>query len=136
MSRGRATAMFGGWLAVLAGAWFVVGRTLAGPIGIGAIGAPVAATDAKRTALELAYFSGIGTVIIVLGALALGRYLLPTVRDIQGVHSSVAAPMDGQARQVRESTTTGQSAPPPAVQAEPRQAMWRDWFSRRPTTAQ
>src|ERR1700722_11914965 len=28
-SGNRATAMFGGWLAVIAGAWFVVGRTLA-----------------------------------------------------------------------------------------------------------
>ena len=29
VSGNRATAMFGGWLAVIAGAWFVVGRTLA-----------------------------------------------------------------------------------------------------------
>src|ERR1700755_251228 len=30
-SRNRFTAMLGGWLTVLAGAWFVVGRALAGP---------------------------------------------------------------------------------------------------------
>ena len=38
VSGNRATAMFGGWLTVLAGAWFVVGRALAGPLGIGDIG--------------------------------------------------------------------------------------------------
>ena len=32
ISGNRATAMFGGWLAVIAGAWFVVGRTLASTI--------------------------------------------------------------------------------------------------------
>ena len=42
VSRNRATAMFGGWLAVIAGAWFVVGRAMAGPLGIGDAGTPVA----------------------------------------------------------------------------------------------
>ena len=32
-SRNGATAMLGGWLAVVAGAWFVVGRAFAGPLG-------------------------------------------------------------------------------------------------------
>src|ERR1700755_1099147 len=36
----RATAMLGGWLTVPGGAWFVVGRALAGPLGIGGVGAP------------------------------------------------------------------------------------------------
>src|SRR5258705_13004385 len=39
-SRNRATAMLGGWLAGLAGAWFVVGRALAGPLGIRGVGPP------------------------------------------------------------------------------------------------
>ncbi len=34
-SRNRATAMLGSWLTVAAGAWFVVGRALAGPLGLG-----------------------------------------------------------------------------------------------------
>jgi len=31
MSRNRATAMLGGWLGVIAGAWFVVGRLFSVP---------------------------------------------------------------------------------------------------------
>ncbi len=46
ISGNRATAMFGGWLAVIAGAWFVVGRTLASTLRLGDIGQPLAATDA------------------------------------------------------------------------------------------
>ena len=60
-SGNRATAQLGAWLAVLAGAWFVVGRALAGPLGIGDTGMPIAVTDAKRITLELAYFSGVVT---------------------------------------------------------------------------
>ena len=48
VSGNRATAMFGGWLAVIAGAWFVVGRTLASLLRLGDIGHPIAVTDAKR----------------------------------------------------------------------------------------
>ena len=87
----RAAAMFGGWLAVLAGAWFVVGRAFAGPLPIGDVGAPVAPTDTKRLALELAYFSGLGAVIVFLGALALGRLSVRSLRDIQYAQRPVAA---------------------------------------------
>ena len=71
-SGNRATAMLGGWLTVLAGAWFVVGRALAGPLGIGDVGAPVAATDTKRVWLELTYFYGLGALIIFFGAARAG----------------------------------------------------------------
>ena len=81
-SRNRATVMFGTWIAVLAGAWFVVGRALAGPLGLGGVGAPVAVTEAKQAWLELAYFSGLGALIVFLGALALGRLSVRTPRDI------------------------------------------------------
>ncbi len=82
-SRNRFTAMLGGWLTVLAGAWFVVGRALAGPLGIGDVGTPVAATEAKRVALDLTYFYGLGALIIFLGAIALGRLSIRSARDIR-----------------------------------------------------
>ena len=82
--------MFGGWLTVLAGAWFVVGRALAGPLGIGDVGAPVAATETKRVWLELTYFYGLGAVIIFFGAVALGRLSVRTARDIAYVQRPVA----------------------------------------------
>jgi len=82
VSRNRAMAMFGTWIAVLAGSWFVVGRALAGPLGLGEVGLPVAVTEAKRVWLELTYFYGLGALIIFLGALALGRLSVRTARDI------------------------------------------------------
>ena len=75
--------MLGGWLTVFAGAWFVVGRAMAGPLGLGDAGAPVAATEAKGVALELAYFYGLGALIIFLGAIALGRLSVRSARDIR-----------------------------------------------------
>ena len=91
VSGNRVTAMVGGWLTVLAGAWFVVGRAFAGPLGIGDPGAPVANTEAKRVLLELTYFSGLGAVIVFLGALALGRLSVRSLRDIQYAHRPVIA---------------------------------------------
>jgi hypothetical protein len=81
-SRNRATAMLGSWLAVAAGAWFVVGRAAAGPLGLGDAGEPVAANETQRVWLELTYFSGLGALIIFLGALAVGRLSVRTARDI------------------------------------------------------
>jgi hypothetical protein len=82
-SRNRATAMLGGWLAVLAGAWFVVGGEFAPMLGIGTIGDPVASTDRKRVVLEVTYFSGLGTLIVFLGGIALARLAVRLARDVE-----------------------------------------------------
>lgn len=89
-SRNRATGMLGGWLAVAAGAWFVVGRAFAGPLGLGSVGTPVADTDTKRVWLELTYFYGLGAIMIFFGAMALGRLSVRSVRDVEFVNRPVA----------------------------------------------
>ena len=124
-SGNRATAMFGGWLTVLAGAWFVVGRALAGSLGIGDIGAPVAATETKRVWLELTYFYGLGALIVFLGAIALGRLSIRSVRDVEWAQRPVAAAAQPQPAPVSESTT---EVMPPETTAEPRRRSWRDMF--------
>jgi hypothetical protein len=91
MSRNRATAMFGGWLAVAGGAWFIIGRVLAGPLGLGDAGTGVAVTEAKRAALELTYFYGLGALIVFLGAAALGRISVRSVRDVEWAERPVTA---------------------------------------------
>ncbi|KUH90722.1 hypothetical protein [Mycobacterium sp. IS-1556] len=91
MSRNRATAMLGGWLAVAGGAWFIIGRALAGPLGIGDAGVPVAATEGKEVALELTYFYGLGALIVFLGAAALGRISVRSVRDVEWADRPVTA---------------------------------------------
>jgi hypothetical protein len=89
-SKNRATAMLGGWLAVIAGAWFVVGRASAGLFGIGDVGSPVAVAETKSVVLELAYFYGLGALIIFLGAAALGRISVRSVRDVEFVDRPTA----------------------------------------------
>jgi hypothetical protein len=81
-SRNRATAMLGSWLGVVAGAWFVVGRACAQALAIGDIGVPAAATPAKTTAIELAFFSGVGALIVFLAGAALGRLSVRSLRDV------------------------------------------------------
>lgn len=83
ISGNRATAMFGGWLAVIAGTWLVVGRTLAPTLGLGDIGHPIAVRDVKRAVLEIAYFSGLGALIVFLGGAVLARVTIRTARDVQ-----------------------------------------------------
>ncbi|MBO0866080.1 MAG: hypothetical protein J2P16_13515 [Mycobacterium sp.] len=82
-SGNRATAMFGGWLAAFAGAWFVVGNTFASTLKIGDVGHPVAATDAKRALLEVTYFTGLGALIVFLSGAVLARLSVRTARDAE-----------------------------------------------------
>jgi hypothetical protein len=82
VSGNRASAMFGGWLAAFAGAWFVVGRAFAPTLNIGDVGQPVAATDLKRALLEVTYFTGLGALIVFLGGAALARVAVRHARDV------------------------------------------------------
>jgi hypothetical protein len=91
MSRNRATAMLGGWLAVVAGAWFVVGRMFASPLQLGDFGSPVSNTITGQAAIELAFFSGLGALIIFFGAMALGRVSVRSLRDLRYAQRPVVA---------------------------------------------
>jgi hypothetical protein len=71
----RPTGVFAGWLAVAAGAWFVVGPavSLTWETGPGPIGAPL--YGPTRQMLELVgYFYGLGALIVALGAYAIGCF--------------------------------------------------------------
>lgn len=122
MSRNRATAMLGGWLAVVAGAWFVVGRALAAPLGLGNAGSPVAVTEAKQVLLELAYFSGLGALIVFLGAAAVGRLSVRSIRDLaaEPVQTEVSRPA---VMRDQETEVIG-----PTAAAQPHRRSWRDMF--------
>jgi hypothetical protein len=91
ISGNRATAMFGGWLAVIAGAWFVVGRTLAPMLRLGDVGQPLAGTDAKRALIEIGSFSGLGAFIVFLGGAVLARVTIRTARDVELAHQAELA---------------------------------------------
>jgi hypothetical protein len=94
LSGRRASAMFGGWLAVLGGAWFVVGRVFASTLNIGDVGQPLASTDLKRALLDVTYFTGLGALIVFLGGAALASVAVRHARDVV---VSEPAPMAGAA---------------------------------------
>jgi len=92
ISGNRATGMFGGWLAAIAGAWFVVGRALAPTLRLGEVGHPVGATDAKRAVVEIAYFSGLGALIILIAGAVLARVTIRTARDVELARQAAGIP--------------------------------------------
>ena len=134
-SSNRATAMLGGWLGVIAGAWFVIGRASAELLGIGDVGAPVAATESKALALELTYFSGLGALIVFVSAAALGRVSVRSVRDVEFVDNTVVAAQPQPVFSDSDAVTEIQPAAGDAETGRHTRGGWRDALSRRRTPA-
>jgi len=130
LSGNRASAVFGGWLAVAGGAWFVVGRAFASTLGIGSLGQPVASTDLKRALLEITYFTGLGALIVFLGGAAVARLAVRHARDVV---VREPAPVAGDAAPAGEPAVYDETrgvtgAHAPAAEPEPR---GRGLFHRR-----
>ena len=125
----RAVGCFGAFIAALGGAWFIVGGPVIGlAVKSGSIspGTPLTGTlgslsSTTRVFLEqFAFFTGIGVLILFLGALALGRFSVVGVRDaalaeqiLSGVPTESAYPSAyGQADEQDEAAddTTGYPA--------------------------
>jgi hypothetical protein len=72
----RGSGVLGGWLALVAGAWFAIGTSVsllwhrAG----NPIGAPMGG-HIRQTVEQLGYFSGLGVLIAALAAFAMGRFV-------------------------------------------------------------
>ena len=130
VSRNRATAMLGGWLAVAAGAWYVVGRALAAPLALGNVGSPVAVTEAKRVVLELAYFSGLGALIVFLAAVAVGRLSVRSVRDVEIRDVDTVRPVETTGSQAVVMPDQKTEVIGPTVEARRRRG-WRGMFGGR-----
>jgi hypothetical protein len=120
----RLAGVFGGWLAVLAGTWFVIGPavSLTWESGTGPIGRPLFGTT--RQMLELVgYFYGLGALILALGAFSIGRFASrPRLAEEEAI--ARASRTEAQAQ------TQTQAPPPPAHTAEP-QRRRRLPFARR-----
>jgi hypothetical protein len=126
----RVAAMLGGWLAVLAGAWFVVGGQFAPLLGIGSAGDPIAATERKRALLEVTYFSGLGALIVFVGGVVLARTAVRLARDVHPVaaeHGAAAPSVEPYRDSVYEPAEVSSGAltkPRSAADAEPKRG-WR-----------
>ena len=96
----RPMAHFGAWLAALAGAWFALGSVI-GPTWAGmnmTTGTPVGGS-AARALEQIGFFTGLGVAIVLVAAMALGRFSVIGVRDAR--LAKPAKPADvGRARPV------------------------------------
>jgi len=102
----RPVAHFGAWLAVLGGAWFAVGSVI-GPTWTGmnmTTGTPVGG-HVTRALEQIGFFTGLGVVIVLLAAAALGRFSVISVRDARRAES--AAPAEEPVTTPASATSTG-----------------------------
>ncbi|WP_064442757.1 hypothetical protein [Rhodococcus sp. YH3-3] len=104
-SANRAVAGLGAWLAVAGGAWFIVGPTLAPVLHLGEAGTPSAIEPAMRAVQQLAFFEGLGAVILFLGSAAIGRLSQRSHRDV----------LRAQRQVENENGPTGVGAAPPTA---------------------
>ncbi len=102
-SGNRFSASFGGYAALAAGAWFVVGPLLAPLFRTGYLGTPTGGKT--QVAVEqIGFFFGLGGVIVLLAAFALGRLSVVGVRDV--------AVAERRARARHDEDATTDAAPP------------------------
>lgn len=85
-SANRVTATFGGWLASAAGAWFVVGPSLALLWSGNPTGAPLGG-DFRRAIEQIGFFYGLGAAVLFFAALASGRLAVRSVRDLRAAET-------------------------------------------------
>lgn len=97
----RVSGWFGAWLAAAGGAWFVVGQLVSQfwNDGVPAAGAPASTSTLGSTVEQLAFFEGLGVVILFLAATALGRMSVIGVRDLRdrGVYGEGRTTADDRA---------------------------------------
>lgn len=88
----RALGLWAGWLAAVAGAWFVIGPTLSRFWNGGQpqTGTPVSTDTLHTVILEIGFYSGLGVVIVFLAATALGRFSVVGVRETQAAEAVAA----------------------------------------------
>jgi hypothetical protein len=101
ISANRITAGFGAWLGVAGGAWFVVGPQLAPVLHAGSLGAPASTSSGLRALESLAFFYGLGALIVFLAAGALGRLSVRSIRDVKAARRREAEAARARAAEER-----------------------------------
>jgi hypothetical protein len=104
----RPTAHFGAWLAALGGAWFALG-SLIGPTWLKmqmAPGTPVGDT-ATRTLEQIGFFTGLGVAIVLLAAMAIGRFSVISVGDARRAAREADSVREADEEPAAATTSTG-----------------------------
>ena len=111
----RPLAILGAFVAVLGGAWFVVGNLLSALWNHGTpeAGIPVGGNLTRLALEELGFFIGLGVIIVFFAALALGRFAVVGVKETALAERDAAAvAADGDAVADQPSgPVTGQAGP-------------------------
>jgi hypothetical protein len=109
----RPLALLGAFVAVLGGAWFVVGNLVSSlwNKGVPAAGVPVGTNIDRLAQEELGFFIGLGVLIVFFGALALGRFAVVGVKEAALADQATDPAGSGEVRAARPVP----SAPVPAA---------------------
>ena len=83
VSANRVTTSAAGWLGIAAGGWLVIGRDVAGWLHVGSPGVPISSSHFLAALESLGLFSGVGGLIVLIAALAVGRLSIRSVRDVR-----------------------------------------------------
>jgi hypothetical protein len=113
----RPFALFGGWLAAMGGAWFVVGQPLSALWTTGGAGGHPVGSTLTRTVEQIGFFTGLGAVIVFFAALALGRFTVIGARE--AAQAERAAATDQAAAAERARSTEPATHTLPATSAVP-----------------
>jgi hypothetical protein len=84
----RIVVLVCGCLAAAAGAWFVVGPTLADPLNL-VLGQPTDSRQWMRIIEQLGMFSALGVLIVFVAAIAVGRVSLRSIGDLKAAERSL-----------------------------------------------
>lgn len=120
-ARIRPVAATGAALAAAGGAWFVIGTTLVTlwtTPGQLSAGAPVGGTLA-RVAEEIGFFSGLGVVILLFAAMALGRLSLISVGDARLAEDTPVASRQPAPAGVGAGADSTETGPVPSPRRSP-----------------
>jgi hypothetical protein len=80
----RPRALLGAWMAMAGGAWFIVGNPVSELWNHGVRQAgPALGGQTLRVAEELAYYYGLGALILAIASFAFGRLAIRSVRDVE-----------------------------------------------------
>ncbi|HZC51160.1 MAG TPA: hypothetical protein VE441_01490 [Mycobacterium sp.] len=111
----RAVTISGSWLGIAAGAWLIVGPSLAGVLNQ-TMGTPDPTSSTTVQALEaLFFFYGVGALILFLAAAALGRLSVQSVRDVAVAERRAARAETAAAPDMPATPTESTAGEPPAT---------------------